>query len=521
MTRTLPYIVIVLVGVIAAAVTWPSRLSYPIDDTFITFRYAENLAHGFGLVWNPGGPPTEGYTNFLYVLLLAPFSSMDLLFVAQFLNVLAVIVSGLYIYKLGSLISGERSHWLALTSPIAFLLLPATWANALTGLETVLFGALLLMGFYYVWHNETGWRTMGYGLLFLASLTRPEGVLLALIVGCIQLMREDRRKTITALLISFIVPIICYYLAKRLYFGYWLPNSFAVKVTQSIVEDQQLFHGLQSVKLYVFRVWPLLLLGAVPLMFTKNKRYIAALLWSLMITVAYAVPVPLMGFFDRFFYSSEVFLFAIAGAAILLLLRELGIKQAVLAMGVMIIMLGVSNTQSSRAREILTWDLGEINDRLEMIAADIRALPNAHDITFASSDAGIMPYFSKTQHFDLAGLNNDMIAHASTSAQVVEEILRARPEVLLLSADWSPSGAEDTCRTISRKVHGKLSTAVDQLLKDARFQQYRPAAAYLTGVYDYAVLLNTRSPLFSALDSAYKARIQANIFFVKRITCIN
>ena len=40
------------------------------DDAFISFRYAQNLVEGHGLVWNPG-EAVEGYTNFLWVLLMA------------------------------------------------------------------------------------------------------------------------------------------------------------------------------------------------------------------------------------------------------------------------------------------------------------------------------------------------------------------------------------------------------------------------------------------------------------------
>jgi arabinofuranosyltransferase len=517
----LPYIVILIFGLVVAAIMWPSRLSYPIDDTFITFRYAENLANGFGLVWNPGGPPTEGYTNFLYVLLLTPFASLDLLLVAQVINVIAVLLSAIYIFKLASVISSERSHWIQLLAPLLYLAMPATWANAFSGMETVVFGALLLTGFYYVWHNETSYRTAGYALFFLASLTRPEGALLAAIVGIVQFVREDRWKTLTSLLLGFVIPIAIYYVAKYIYFGYWLPNSFAVKVTQSVSGDQGFFHGLQAVKLFLLRVWPLVSLSFVPFAFRRNRIYVAALSWAMIIIAAYAVPVPLMGFFDRFFYSSEVFLFAISGAAILLLRRELGTQNAGLALGVIVIMLAVSSTQSPRAKEILTWDLDEINERLEMIAQDLRSMPHSKVITFASSDAGIMPYRSRMQHFDLAGLNTNYVAHAMSANSVIEHIMDQRPTILLLSADWSAGGAEDTCRVISRQVHGKFSTAVDQLLKDPRFQQYQPTASYLTGVYDYAVLLDTKSPKFSALDSAYKARIAADIFFVKRLTCIN
>ena len=43
------------------------------DDQMISMRYAENLANGYGLVWNPGGERIEGYTNFLWVVYMAIF----------------------------------------------------------------------------------------------------------------------------------------------------------------------------------------------------------------------------------------------------------------------------------------------------------------------------------------------------------------------------------------------------------------------------------------------------------------
>ena len=44
--------------------------SFTIDDSFISYRYARNLARGLGLVYN-AGERIEGYTNFLFTVLLA------------------------------------------------------------------------------------------------------------------------------------------------------------------------------------------------------------------------------------------------------------------------------------------------------------------------------------------------------------------------------------------------------------------------------------------------------------------
>ena len=41
------------------------------DDAYISFRYASNWDLGHGLVWNPPPfRPVEGYTNFLWIVLL-------------------------------------------------------------------------------------------------------------------------------------------------------------------------------------------------------------------------------------------------------------------------------------------------------------------------------------------------------------------------------------------------------------------------------------------------------------------
>src|SRR2546428_487360 len=44
-----------------------SRLGWTTDDAYISFRYADNLVHGRGLVFNVG-ERVEGYSNFLWTL---------------------------------------------------------------------------------------------------------------------------------------------------------------------------------------------------------------------------------------------------------------------------------------------------------------------------------------------------------------------------------------------------------------------------------------------------------------------
>lgn len=66
-----------LVILVALFLGW--QLRWDLDDAYISFRYAWNLVHGHGLVFNPGeNPPVEGYTNFLWTLLMAAPTALGL-----------------------------------------------------------------------------------------------------------------------------------------------------------------------------------------------------------------------------------------------------------------------------------------------------------------------------------------------------------------------------------------------------------------------------------------------------------
>src|SRR5260221_672665 len=54
--------------IVAALHAW--QRAFLIDDAFISFRYARHLLEGYGLVYN-AGERVEGYTNFLWTLIIA------------------------------------------------------------------------------------------------------------------------------------------------------------------------------------------------------------------------------------------------------------------------------------------------------------------------------------------------------------------------------------------------------------------------------------------------------------------
>src|SRR6266571_4299986 len=117
------------------------------DDAFISFRYARNLRQGHGLVFNPGLERVEGYTNFLWVLLLAgcdalglpPETAANLLSLAATLGLWALVVWFALRFP-----PPARWRWLVLVPPLflAATRSVAVWSSG--GLETRPFELLAL-----------------------------------------------------------------------------------------------------------------------------------------------------------------------------------------------------------------------------------------------------------------------------------------------------------------------------------------------------------------------------------------
>ncbi len=160
------------------------RKAWLCDDAFITFRYAWNLAHGNGLVFNPG-EWVEGYTNFLWAALLGALgrAGADIPYSALFLNALA-FAAVLALAALAVLRASPRQGPGAVAVPWASVVLAGsaaftTWATS--GLETMPAIACVMAA---VWLVASEARPWAVGLaLAAAALTRPDHLLFAPAMG--------------------------------------------------------------------------------------------------------------------------------------------------------------------------------------------------------------------------------------------------------------------------------------------------------------------------------------------------
>jgi arabinofuranosyltransferase len=227
------------------------------DDAYITFRYSRFLATGRGPYFNPG-EQVEGYTNFLWMTLLAQVfrfgGEAAVPWVAKSLGVACGVGNLLLAWALtrrllsGHALLSRYAGAIGVGAAALVAVSPAFALHSTSGLETTLFGFLLLLGVSTALRAEADDRWRGAGLAFAAMvLTRPEGAYLfafawlGLAVAAWRRSAEAppdrrallRRRDVRRLLLDggLVTLVFAAQLVFRLayYDGEWLPNTYYAK----------------------------------------------------------------------------------------------------------------------------------------------------------------------------------------------------------------------------------------------------------------------------------------------------
>jgi hypothetical protein len=206
------------------------------DDAFISFRYANHLAQGRGLVWNHE-ERVEGYTNFLWVVMMAGVLAMD---GAPEVASNAVGIASGSLLLIGLAAFSLRAFgptplvWLA---PLALAASRSFSGWCTGGLETLFFTLLVFAGLAaFLIERERGLRLpwASSTLLALAVLTRPDGAVFVLAVGAFfageVILRRRSLESALAWALPLALIVGTHLLWRHAYYGEWLPNTFYAKV---------------------------------------------------------------------------------------------------------------------------------------------------------------------------------------------------------------------------------------------------------------------------------------------------
>jgi hypothetical protein len=257
-----------LVTVAYTALAW--WFAFVCDDAYITFRYARNLARGYGIRYNPGEAPSEGYSNFLWLLLSAVCEALGI--APDWVNLVSA-ACGLALLGLVYAVArrrfglGERA---SLGAVFALAVFPPFDVWATSGLETMSFSLAVFVAFERLaLARDRSWA-IGGGLALLAvGLSRTEGIFwggVLLALGALVRWRQGERGVTRPFAIAaavLLVPMLGYTAWRGWWFGSLVSNTALVKAHFGL---GSLVRGLKYLAMYqlTFLAWLPLLAGLVP-----------------------------------------------------------------------------------------------------------------------------------------------------------------------------------------------------------------------------------------------------------------
>jgi arabinofuranosyltransferase len=210
---------------------WP----YTVDDSYITYRYAANLAHGHGPVFNLG-ERVEGISNFAWMLLLAaiewlgiPVNAAAKAFgLSAALGIVVVLYRGLVRHGCDTTLAAGACLWFAVT--------PTVHLYSTSGMETLPYALAVLTAMVLVAKGVTCTKeaiAVASSLALLPAL-RPEGIACTLLLAFwLWFFHSGRhaRRAVTFTGLALAVALV----ARYSYYGELLPNTFVAKASPFVI----------------------------------------------------------------------------------------------------------------------------------------------------------------------------------------------------------------------------------------------------------------------------------------------
>ncbi len=424
----------------------------PYEDAAILMRYAQHIAEGYGIVWNIGAKPVDGGTDFLPMLLMAALIKLGLTAsgAARLIGIVSHLATSLIIYL------AVRRYG---AMPISVCILCAAFFFVGPGLllvsaafTTPMFVMLAALTWYFALEIILSRQRVLIETLFAFSalatgLARPEGVFLSgFMVLAIMYAKGIRPslRLVTIFVSVFAVLGGAYFIWRWHYFGQPLPNPYYKKGGFALY-PRTLLKSVFHVCELCWPTLPAFILGLRK--YETRKLVIATAIPIVLFTLIWVLLSDEMNYMMRF----QLAVFPIALMSWPLFIRGLGseLKLTVSAfdrpMRRTITLLAVAGAAFAFAimYRIEQRGMAPGNDNRYAVAQALSGYD--HHYVIASTEAGLLPFYSQWISLDTWGLNDQWIAHHGTIT--LEYLNRWQPEVIALHEQvvhraWSYSNWE-------------------------------------------------------------------------------
>lgn len=472
---------------------WP----YTVDDMYIPLRYAKNWINNGHLLWNLDRESVEGYSNFSFVVMGALSLKLggDPVLTLKTMGIIGLLLTVIGLFKL-------TRFWFS----SALSCIPCIWLLqyrgqiiwASSGLETTLYEAALVLAVFFLIRG-LGYRSFpcvplntyrskdlyisGFFLL-IASLTRPEGILLAGLFFSIAFFSAPKnietKKPLLKLVGLFTLCYLPYFLWRLWYYRRFLPNPIYCKGYDS--------HFFMQVDLsYLLLVYPFLILALLAFYKSEDKRYYFLGLPSVLYLCLLAFADTVSIFDNRLFLPAYVLLLPLG----LIGIQRMGqwvlknhthawiTSMTALLIGAYYIpMLSLNGY-----REFVKNTLNGEEMRYQLVSWLQQNIPTNQSVVLG--DAGLVPYHASHPFIDSYCLNNKemtkiiRIKKKNRYESFCEAVLRRREPVIILMS----------LHTKNKTVYAPTDACLSQKLKHNPHYVYqkRFEVAHVDTIYRYDI----------------------------------
>ena len=436
-----------------------SHWSY--DDPFITYRYAANLQHGLGFVYNPGERVLSTTTP-LFTVLLALLGILwpDLPHLATLLGAFSLALGGLFLWDLAHTWQAPLVGWSGLLLYPTFPLLVST-----LGSETLLYLAFCLGAFAFYARQRYAMTAIIAGL---AILTRPDGILVAFIL-VVHYLFWIRRPIPWLALGLFLGLTIPWFAFAWFYFGSPLPATLAVKQHQGAMAISQKFApGLLTI-LRPYTKWSYILeaglmVAGMLFMFRRAHQWAVFLAWTMLYFLAYSA----LGVSSYFWYYAPL----VPGFIVLLGLGISSISRIFSSIRIIPLYNIISVALLLFLFPAQTYDLGKMrqhpDNRLGIypVVGEWLRKNIPSEASVGTLEIGIIGFYAQRRMIDFAGLiqpqvSNQLTTHATYEDVALWAVQHYHPDYLVIQENSFPRLEQEYksehCKTIQYfpgKVYG-------------------------------------------------------------------
>lgn len=280
-----------------------------IDDANITQTYANNIARGYGYVYNEGGEKVEGSTSIAWTIVNIIFfyifeNPENLIAVFCFLLTVATISEAFNLLKVLTINLEVNLFFSGIIFILFLISFPSffswsIWTLMDTSLWILLFTIIVSRTCTLVTNKNQSTVPNNSLLLLYFSLVmlpfvRPEGIAISLgflsllLIYSIKTSDLNLRKVVGVTVVTTIMLLSIVTLLRLNYFGYPVPNTFYAKVSTNYIDQATtgLNYFIKYLKTPIIATLVTLSFSLIPLMNLISKKLFQVNMWLNLVLVS-------------------------------------------------------------------------------------------------------------------------------------------------------------------------------------------------------------------------------------------